>query len=57
FNEGTREDDRNPDKTAEDGKPTDTKAFDLITGLLREKWGIDSKNVQVVSSQDGTHEW
>lgn len=57
HNEGTREDDRSPDETPEDGKPADQKAFDLITGILREKWGIDSTHVQVINSQDGTHEW
>ncbi|WP_090738833.1 stage III sporulation protein AF [Paenibacillus sp. Mc5Re-14] len=57
HNEGTREDDRSPDGTTEDGKPADQKAFGLITGILREKWGIDSTHVQVINSQDGTHEW
>ncbi|TQS00391.1 stage III sporulation protein AF [Paenibacillus ottowii] len=57
HNEGTREDDRSPDDTTEDGKPADMKAFGLITGILREKWGIDSKYVQVIGPQDGTHKW
>jgi stage III sporulation protein AF len=57
HNEGTREDDRSPDETTENGKYADQKAFGLITGILREKWGIDSTHVQVINSQDGTHEW
>jgi stage III sporulation protein AF len=57
HNEGTREDDRSPDETTENGKSADQKAFGLITGILREKWGIDSTHVQVINSQDGTHEW
>jgi stage III sporulation protein AF len=35
----------------------DTHASGLITGLLHEKLGIDSKNVQVLPPQDGTREW
>ncbi|MGM1020663.1 MAG: stage III sporulation protein AF [Bacillota bacterium] len=44
-------------ETFDGEKIADTQTFGLITGLLHERWGIDSKNVQVLSSQDGTHEW
>ncbi|MGG4219730.1 stage III sporulation protein AF [Paenibacillus jamilae] len=57
LNEGTRKDDRSPDETTENDKPADQKAFGLITGILREKWGIDSTHVQVISAPDGTQEW
>ncbi|MDN4078435.1 stage III sporulation protein AF [Paenibacillus polymyxa] len=57
HNEGTREDYHSPDETTENGKSADQEAFGLITGILREKWGIDSTHVQVINSQDGTHEW
>ncbi|KJD44046.1 stage III sporulation protein AF [Paenibacillus terrae] len=54
---GTLEGANNHAEGSDGGKTADTQAFGLITGLLYEKWGIDSKNVQVLSSQDGTHEW
>ncbi|MET3210600.1 UNVERIFIED_CONTAM: stage III sporulation protein AF [Paenibacillus sp. PvR008] len=48
---------RNRAEGSDGEKTADTQTFGLITGLLHDKWGIDSKNVQVVSSQDDTHEW
>ncbi|MEC0237331.1 stage III sporulation protein AF [Paenibacillus kribbensis] len=55
--EGTQSNTRNPPEGAKDATATSTQAFGLITGVLREKWGIDSQNVQVLLSQNGTHEW
>ncbi|MDQ0492117.1 stage III sporulation protein AF [Paenibacillus brasilensis] len=55
--EGTQANARNPTESAKDATATNTQAVGLITELLREKWGIDSKNIQVLLSQNGTHEW
>ncbi|MGW8957895.1 stage III sporulation protein AF [Paenibacillus sp. NPDC055715] len=54
---GTAEGANNRAENSNGEKTANTQTFGLITGLLHEKWGIDSKNVQVFSSQNGTHEW
>lgn len=44
-------------ETAKETTATSKQAFGLISGLLWEKWGVDSKQVQVFSAQNGTQKW